>query len=83
MSDIIPPHLLAKQDIQSLNSVRVYEPNFVEFLRKQRAFIYTQMEASADTAELHCLRGQAGVMTRLIALIEDAGNAAERMQQPA
>ena len=83
MSDIIPAHLLAKQDIQALNSIRVYEPKFVEFLRNQRAFIYTQMEAATDTSVLHSLRGQAGVMTRLIALIEDAGNAAERMQQPA
>lgn len=83
MIDIIQPHTLAKQDIQALNSIRVYEPKFVEFLRNQRALIYTKMEAAVDTAELHCLRGQAGVMTQLIALIEDAGNAAERMQQPA
>lgn len=79
MTDVFPPHLLNKQHIAALNGIRVHEGAFLEVLRVSRAAIYTKMEAATDTAELHCLRGQAGVMTQLIALIEDAGNSANRL----
>lgn len=70
---------LTAKEIQALNSVRQHEPGVVELLRNHRAFIYTQMEATTDTAELHALRGKASVMTWLLREIEDSANAAARL----
>lgn len=80
MSNIIPPHLLTPQDVATLDGIRVNQPGFVDLLQRQRAHVYTQMEAASDTVELHALRGQAGVMTRLIDLIETARESVERLR---
>lgn len=71
---------LDERDIKSLNDVRLHAPDFVRFLEKSRAFIYTQMEATADTNELHALRGEARVMTRLLREINDSHAASERLE---
>lgn len=70
-----------ERDIQALNAVRLHIPDFVQFLEKSRAFIYTQMEATLDTNELHALRGRAGVMTQLIREINDSAASSERLEQ--
>lgn len=69
-----------ERDIQSLNGVRVHVPGFVQFLEKSRAFIYTQMEVVADTNELHALRGRAGMLSQLIAEINDSAAASDRLE---
>lgn len=70
-----------ERDIQSLNGVRVHVPDFVQFLEKSRAHIYTQMEAMADTNELHALRGRAGMISELLFHINDSAAATERLEQ--
>lgn len=70
-----------ERDIKALNAVRLHVPDFVQFLEKSRASIYTQMEATIDTNELHALRGRAGVMTHLIHEINDSAAASERLDQ--
>lgn len=69
-----------ERDIKSLNAVRVHAPDFVQFLEKSRADIYTKMEASIDTNELHALRGRAGMLTQLIFEINDSAAASERLE---
>jgi hypothetical protein len=69
------------KDIQLLNRLRVQEPDLLQFLMDRRASVYHQMEATANTEELHALRGEARQLSSLISLITEARESSERLEQ--